>query len=83
MVDVQRSNLKLVSRARAIFRSILSSLPLSISFDLDDDDAIDTLIDACEGSVKQAMIAARWDCSPSDAKCRLERADGMLKKAIM
>lgn len=87
MVDVKRSNLKLVTRARSIFRAVLE--PLSrpptnaiLSVDLDDDLAIDALIDACDGSVKVAMVSARWQCDPAEAQDRLDAVDGILKKAL-
>lgn len=85
MVDVKRSNHKLVHRARRIFRAVLEPLtlpPWKIDLNLQDDEAIDRLIEACEGSVKQAMVAARWDCTPREANERLEKAAGLLKKAL-
>lgn len=86
MVDVKRSNIKLINRARLIFRSVLAPLVqqegITMDIDLADDLAIDTLMDACEGSVKTAMVAARWNCSPAEASKRLEDAGGLLKVAL-
>jgi N-acetylmuramic acid 6-phosphate etherase len=87
MVDVKRSNIKLVNRARNIFRSVLEPLALpptsaKMEIDLDDGAAVDALIDSCGGSVKCAMVAARWNCSPAEAKARLEAVSGILKKAL-
>jgi len=70
MVDVKRSNVKLISRARLVFRSVLS-----------DDEAIDHLMEQCGDSVKTAIVAARWD-SPKEASERLAAADGVLKLAL-
>jgi N-acetylmuramic acid 6-phosphate etherase len=84
MVDVQRTNLKLINRAREIFRAVFDSFSTThISLDLRNDDEIDHLIDSCEGSVKQASVAAKWGCSPREAKLKLERAEGILKIALM
>ena len=87
MVDVKRSNYKLVHRARRIFRAVLEPLArppqsIELSVDLEDDDAVDQLIDECDGSVKLAMVAARWKCAPAEASKRLEAAGGLLKKAL-
>lgn len=85
MVDVKRSNAKLINRARGIFRAVLepyAAKGLELAVRLDDDEGIDRLIDACDGSVKKAMVAARWRCSPAQACQRLESADGLLKKAL-
>ncbi|GMK54670.1 hypothetical protein CspeluHIS016_0112560 [Cutaneotrichosporon spelunceum] len=84
MVDVKRSNAKLINRARGIFRAVLESYvaKVDLAVPLEDDEGIDRLIDACDGSVKKAMVAARWRCSPKEATARLEAADGILKKAL-
>jgi len=83
MADVKRSNIKLVNRARNIFRSVLEPLNgVKMSIDLNNGDAIDCLIDDCDGSVKRAMVAARWSCSPAEAKERLDAVGGILKKAL-
>lgn len=87
MIDVKRSNLKLLTRARHVFRSVLiplSSPPSNLTFrmDLSDDQAVDNLIDACDGSVKRAVVAARWNCSSEQALRLLESAGGILKQAL-
>ncbi len=84
MVDVKRSNAKLINRARGIFRAVLEpyATKVELAVALEDDEGIDRLIDACDGSVKKGMVAARWRCSPKEATERLEAADGLLKKAL-
>ncbi len=87
MVDVKTSNIKLLDRARRIFRAVLVPLTephMSIqpSIDTDDDGAVDRLIAKCGGSVKTAVIAARWGCGAEEAVERLEEVDGVLKKAL-
>lgn len=89
MVDVKRSNLKLVERARRIFRSVLEPIQgesdhstIHFSIDIADDAAVDRLIDDCDGSVKLAMVAARWSCTPEEARTKLEAAKGILRKAL-
>jgi N-acetylmuramic acid 6-phosphate etherase len=85
MVDVKRSNIKLINRARLIFRSVLQPIVdqgATLDIDLADDLAIDDLMDACGGSVKRSMVAARWRCTPDEATRRLDAADGLLKTAL-
>jgi N-acetylmuramic acid 6-phosphate etherase len=87
MVDVKRSNHKLVNRARRIFRCVLEPLTLpptsiKLPLNLQDDQAVDALIDECDGSVKLAMVAARWSCTPAEATAKLNKADGLLKRAL-
>ncbi len=87
MVDVQSSNLKLVDRARRIFRAILIPLVESDptthpSIDVSDDAELDKLIKECGGSVKTALVAARWSCGAEEARKRLEGVDGILKRAL-
>lgn len=87
MVDVKRSNHKLIIRARRIFRTVLEpyALPphsVRLGVDLSNDAGIDQLIDDCEGSVKQGMVAARWGCSPFEARARLDNVGGLLRLAL-
>lgn len=85
MVDVKRSNAKLINRARGIFRAVLepyAAKGIELAVGLEDDDGIDRLIDSCDGSVKKGMVAARWCCSPAQAQKLLEEADDLLKKAL-
>lgn len=83
MVDVRRSNAKLVARARLIVRTVLEPYAKRgrIALDLSDDAAVDRLIDEC-GSVKAAMVAARWACAREEAERRLRAAGGILKHAL-
>lgn len=83
MVDVRRSNAKLVARARLIVRTVLEPYArrARLAVDLADDAAVDRLIDEC-GSVKAAMVAARWACAREDAEARLREAGGVLKHAL-
>ena len=87
MVDVKSSNAKLIDRARRIFRTVLVPLtqsPLSItpSIDIADDAAVDRLIKDCGGSVKTAIVAARWGHGVDDAIERLEVSEGGLKRSL-
>ncbi|KLT40783.1 N-acetylmuramic acid 6-phosphate [Cutaneotrichosporon oleaginosum] len=84
MVDVKRSNAKLINRARGIFRAVLEpyAAKVELAVSLEDGEGIDHLIDACDGSVKKAMVAARWRCSPEEATERLDAAEDILKKAL-
>ncbi|KAK4689145.1 hypothetical protein P7C73_g967, partial [Tremellales sp. Uapishka_1] len=86
MVDVKSSNIKLVNRSRKIIRAVLEPLEhtqaVRLSIDLKDDAAVDKLVQLCAGSTKQAIVAARWSCSPEESLERLRRVDGVLKKAI-
>lgn len=85
MVDVKRSNIKLVNRARLIFKSVLEPIEaggVELGVDLTDNVGIDKLIDECGGSVKLAMVVARWSCSVTEATDRLDKVDGLLKKAL-
>lgn len=81
MVDVKRSNAKLVMRARGIVRTVLQPYDGRLSINLSDDAALDKLIDDC-GSVKTAMVAARWKCGREEAERRLRAAGGILKVAL-
>ena len=87
MVDVKQSNLKLIDRARRITRAVLGPLTgpptnLRLSVDLDDDGAVTRFIADHGGSVKRAIVAARWACGPTEAVSRLDDANGVLKIAL-
>lgn len=83
MVDVRRSNAKLVARARHIVRTVLEPYGKRerLGVDLGNDEAVDRLIDE-SGSVKAAMVAARWGCGREEAERRLRAAGGILKHAL-
>lgn len=83
MVDVRRSNAKLVARARLIVRTVLEPYGKRerLGVDLNNDEAVDRLIDE-SGSVKAAMVAARWGCGREEAERRLRAAGGILKHAL-
>ncbi|ORY35926.1 N-acetylmuramic acid-6-phosphate etherase [Naematelia encephala] len=83
MVDVKCSNEKLVDRARRIFRTVIESLGPDVQCDTpNSDNGIDSLIQECGGSVKTAVVAARWSTSPGEAETRLKEAGGKLKFAL-
>ena len=84
MVDVKRSNIKLIHRARRIFRMVFASLnhPPEV-LDMADDQALDELIDRCNGSVKTAIVAAQWNVTLEEAQHRLESVNGVLKPALI
>ncbi|KAJ3576250.1 hypothetical protein NP233_g560 [Leucocoprinus birnbaumii] len=75
MVDVKPSNLKLVDRARRIFRAVLPGTTLS-------DVQIDGLLASCNNNVKCAVVAHKYQCTAGEASDRLEAAGGVLKKAF-
>jgi N-acetylmuramic acid 6-phosphate etherase len=74
MVDVKTANNKLVDRARRIFRTLLPHTLLQ-------DHQIDELITACGGSVKLALVVQKYGCSIEDARDKLDKAGGVLKRA--
>jgi N-acetylmuramic acid 6-phosphate etherase len=71
MVNVQPRNEKLRERARRIVRDVL---------DIDDAEAADLLTRA--GSIKTAIIMARKGLDRTSAEALLERADGVIGKAL-
>ena len=87
MVDVRSTNAKLIDRARRIFRAVLTPIldtdpSIQPSIDVNDDEMVDRLIRSCEGSVKIALVVARWTCKVDEAKTRLDRVDGILRRAL-
>lgn len=73
MVDVKTSNVKLVERARRIYKTLLPSSLLS-------DVQINNLIASCDGSVKTALVVGRCGCTVIEAQSHLKSAGGALKK---
>ena len=71
MVDVQQTNSKLQNRARRI---------VAQACDVDEDAAAAALL-ACGGDVKTAVLSILADCTPAEAKLRLESADGIVRQA--
>lgn len=74
MVDLKTSNVKLVDRALRIYRTLLPDSALS-------DTEIDDLINACNGSLKRALVVGKLGCSVPDAIARLDSVGGVLKRA--
>lgn len=72
MVDLQQTNNKLLLRARRIVAQACA---------VDEQTAGDVLL-ACDGNVKTAVVAILADCTPIEAKARLQSAHGFVRKAI-
>jgi N-acetylmuramic acid 6-phosphate etherase len=72
MVDVQATNYKLQQRALSILRQASG---------LDEANA-NTLLAASGGEVKTAILSARADISPEEARERLARHNGVLRDAL-
>jgi N-acetylmuramic acid 6-phosphate etherase len=72
MVDVQPTNYKLQKRALSIVRQA-SGL---------DEDAAKTLLDLSDGEVKTAILAARANISPDQARVRLAAHENVLRAAL-
>ncbi len=72
MVDVQTKNNKLRDRARRI---------VEIACALSAEDA-EALLARCDGEVKTALVSALAQVDPADARRRLQKANGMVRKAI-
>jgi N-acetylmuramic acid 6-phosphate etherase len=72
MVDVQQTNSKLQNRARRIVAQACG---------VDEDVAIAAL-EACGGDVKTAVITILANCTPAEAKVRLELAHGIVRNAL-
>lgn len=75
MVDVKPSNLKLVDRARRIFRTVLPGTTLS-------DSQIDELLNACQDNVKLALVVEHHKCTVPEAMKLLDLNGGILKPAL-
>lgn len=78
MIDVKATNEKLIDRARRIFHT---ALPKSPFYDVSRDDVVDTLMAACDGSIKLALVVAKLGCTPAVGRSRLEASGGSLREA--
>ena len=72
MVDVKPTNQKLRARALRILQQAAG---------IDEKRAVE-LLAACGGEVKTAIVAARLNCTPQEARLALERAGGMVRQAL-
>lgn len=72
MVDVVPTNAKLRRRALGIVREAAGV----------DDETARTLLDACGGEVKAAIVVGRTGATPGDARERLARHGGILRAAL-
>lgn len=72
MIDLQMTNLKLVERSKRIVMTITG---------LDYDGATKYLAEA-DGHVKTALVMIKAGVSAEEARIRLEKADGFVRKAI-
>jgi N-acetylmuramic acid 6-phosphate etherase len=72
MVDLKQTSAKLVDRARRI---------VATAADVSGDDA-DRLLRAADGEAKTAIVMARLDVSAAEARKRLARAGGQVRRAL-
>ncbi len=72
MVDLRASNTKLKARSTRIVKAITE---LS-------DSAAAEILQACDGKVKTAIVAAKRQVTPPEARDKLQRADGHLRTAL-
>lgn len=72
MVDVAPTNRKLRDRAKRIVREIAGVA----------DDAAAAALEAAGGHVKPAVLVARLGLTPAEARARLEKAQGFLRRAL-
>jgi len=72
MVDLQSTNVKLAERTQRILCQI-TDLPK---------EKADSLLQKCDGELKTAIVAHRWDESPSSARQRLTATTGHLRNAL-
>ncbi len=72
MVDLTATNQKLTLRSRRIVSELTG---------LESDNA-QTLLDACSGEVKTAIVSQMWSASPEQARELLAQANGHLRRAL-
>ena len=72
MVDLRATNTKLVDRARRI---VMMFTGLS-------SEQSEVLLVQCDGELKTAIVVQRSNVSPEEARRRLEKADGHLRRAL-
>ncbi len=72
MVDLRASNTKLKARSTRIVQAITESSEASAA----------EILQACDGEVKTAIVAAKCQVSPQEARDRLQRACGHLRSAL-
>jgi N-acetylmuramic acid 6-phosphate etherase len=72
MVDLRASNEKLVGRSLRILQTLCGLSPA----------AARTVLDACGGELKTAIVSQRLDISAAEARQRLQAADGRLRAAL-
>lgn len=72
MIDVQPTNAKLAERAVSIIRRITGK----------SDDTARRLLDQSVGSVKTAVVMGLLDCTAVEARDRLEKSGGAVRRAV-
>ena len=72
MVDLRATNFKLTERSRRIVKTLTGL----------DDASAESLLDACDGEVKTAIILHQRRCSVDEARRHLLEADGHLRAAL-
>ena len=72
MVDLRATNNKLADRSRRIVKTVTG---------LSDEES-QQLLDRCDGEVKTAIVVQKTDCSGVEARSRLERNGGHLRRAL-
>lgn len=72
MVDLKASNVKLVARSKRIVRTVTGMDP----------NAAETLLQDCNGEVKSAIVAQLANLSPTEARQKLQAAQGRIRLAV-
>jgi N-acetylmuramic acid 6-phosphate etherase len=72
MVDLKATNAKLLRRA----------LDLTMRASGADETRAEEMLQACEHSVKLAIVALRRGCTPEQARAALQAADGSVRRAL-
>ena len=72
MVDLRPTNVKLRGRALRLFCQVSGS----------DEGGAKAWLERCNWEVKTAIVAYRLDCSPDEARRKLEMAGGFVRKVL-
>lgn len=72
MVDLRPTNVKLRERALRLFCQVSGS----------DEKSAKALLESCNWEVKTAIVAYRLECTPEEARRKLELAEGFVRKVL-